>query len=70
MQCAETFRTPTWTDYLCLHHRLTEADKELDEHLLRLACGRASTSNDVVLFGDVSPAFLVKAGFLAIGLCP
>ncbi|TIV89858.1 MAG: MFS transporter, partial [Mesorhizobium sp.] len=25
----ESFRTPTWTDYHRLHHRLTEADREL-----------------------------------------
>lgn len=33
----ETFRTPTWTDYLRLNHRLTAADKELDERLLELS---------------------------------
>ncbi|RWK66573.1 MFS transporter [Mesorhizobium sp.] len=32
----ETFRTPTWTDYLRLNHRLTEADKELNERVVEL----------------------------------
>jgi MFS family permease len=32
----ETFRTPTWMDYLRLNHRLTVADKELDQRLLEL----------------------------------
>lgn len=32
----ETFRTPTWMDYLRLNHRLTAADKELDQRLLEL----------------------------------
>lgn len=29
-QWTEIFRTPTWTDYLRLNHRLTEVDKELE----------------------------------------
>ncbi|RWP16084.1 MAG: MFS transporter [Mesorhizobium sp.] len=39
MQWTETFRTPTWTDYLRLNHRLTTADKELDERILQLHAG-------------------------------
>jgi hypothetical protein len=35
----EAYRTPTWTDYLRLNHRLTAADKQLDEELLRLHVG-------------------------------
>lgn len=35
----ETFRTPTWMDYLRLNHRLTAADKELDQRLLELHVG-------------------------------
>ncbi|PWJ87465.1 putative MFS family arabinose efflux permease [Mesorhizobium loti] len=35
----ETFRTPTWMDYLRLNHRLTAADKELDQRLLALHLG-------------------------------
>ncbi|RUZ71392.1 MFS transporter [Mesorhizobium sp. M7A.F.Ca.US.006.01.1.1] len=35
----ETFRTPTWMDYLRLNHRLTTADKALDQHLLELNLG-------------------------------
>ncbi|BCH05346.1 MFS transporter (plasmid) [Mesorhizobium sp. 131-2-5] len=35
----ETFRTPTWMDYLRLNHRLTTADKALDQHLLELNMG-------------------------------
>lgn len=36
----ETFRTPTWTDYLRLNHRLTEADKELGKQVLKLHAGQ------------------------------
>ncbi|RWD74531.1 MFS transporter [Mesorhizobium sp.] len=32
----ETFRTPTWTDYLRLNHRLTVADREIGERLAAL----------------------------------
>ncbi|RAZ83036.1 MFS transporter [Mesorhizobium hawassense] len=35
----ETFRTPTWMDYLRLNHRLTGADKEVDHRLLELHVG-------------------------------
>lgn len=38
----ETFRTPTWTDYLRLNHRLTAADKELGERLFALQDGEHS----------------------------
>jgi hypothetical protein len=39
MRWTETFRTPTWTDYLRLNHRLTEVDKELDERVFQLHAG-------------------------------
>lgn len=35
----ETFRTPTWTDYLRLNHRLTLKDNQLDERLSQLHSG-------------------------------
>ncbi|WMY11053.1 MFS transporter [Paraburkholderia phenoliruptrix] len=35
----ESFRTPTWADYLRLHHRLPREDKELDGRLLELHKG-------------------------------
>ncbi|WP_026622746.1 MFS family permease (plasmid) [Ensifer sp. WSM1721] len=35
----ETFRTPTWTDYLRLNHRLSGADQELGERLAALHDG-------------------------------
>ncbi|WP_076862112.1 MFS transporter [Bradyrhizobium mercantei] len=38
-QWAETFRTPTWTDYIRLNHRLTTADKELEERVRQLHAG-------------------------------
>lgn len=40
MQWTETFRTPTWTHYLRLNHRLTEVDKELDERVSQLQAER------------------------------
>ncbi|MGX9148323.1 MFS transporter [Mesorhizobium sp. 128a] len=36
MLWTESFRTPTWTDYLRLNHRLSVADRELEQHLLTL----------------------------------
>ncbi|KLK90549.1 MFS transporter [Microvirga vignae] len=39
LQWTETFQTPTWTDYLRLNHRLTPADKELDERVFQLHAG-------------------------------
>ncbi|TIO72264.1 MFS transporter [Mesorhizobium sp.] len=38
----ETFRTPTWMDFLRLHHRLTIADKEVTQHLFALHAGEES----------------------------
>ncbi|MGX5832159.1 MFS transporter [Mesorhizobium sp. 43Arga] len=37
----ETFRTPTWTDYLRLNHRLTVADREVAERLAALQGGES-----------------------------
>ncbi|TIM79977.1 MAG: MFS transporter, partial [Mesorhizobium sp.] len=39
LQWTETFGRPTWTDYLRLNHRLTTADRELDESVLQLHAG-------------------------------
>ncbi|QRM32825.1 MFS transporter [Microvirga sp. VF16] len=39
LQWTETFQTPTWTDYLRLNHRLTTADRELDERVFQLHGG-------------------------------
>lgn len=41
-QWTESFRTPTWTDYLRLNHRRTTADKELDDRLQELHKGEQS----------------------------
>lgn len=38
-QWTETFRTPTWADYLRLNHRRTTADEQLDELILELHTG-------------------------------
>lgn len=38
----ETFRTPTWMDFLRLNHRLTAADKEVAQQLLVLHDGELS----------------------------
>lgn len=35
----ETFRTPTWTEFLRLNHRLTTADRELEQQLGRVHAG-------------------------------
>ncbi|UPJ79255.1 MFS transporter [Bradyrhizobium sp. 183] len=36
----ETFRAPTWADYLRLNHRLTGADNELEKRLWELHAGK------------------------------
>ncbi|TIQ17883.1 MAG: MFS transporter [Mesorhizobium sp.] len=36
----ETYRTPTWMDFLRLNHRLTAADKEVGQHLAALHDGQ------------------------------
>ncbi|TIU05080.1 MAG: MFS transporter, partial [Mesorhizobium sp.] len=38
----ETFRTPTWMDFLRLNHRLTAADKEVGQNLLALHDGEVT----------------------------
>jgi hypothetical protein len=43
----ETFRTATWADYLRLNHRLTTADKQLDERLFQLHAGAPPPSIDL-----------------------
>ncbi|PCK76951.1 MFS transporter, partial [Rhizobium sophoriradicis] len=42
----ETFRTPTWTDFHRLHHRLTATDKRLADELkgLSAACNLPRTT--------------------------
>ncbi|MER9671217.1 MFS transporter [Mesorhizobium sp. M0203] len=56
MQWTETFRTPTWTDYLRLNHRLTEADKELDERILLLHAGEHSPQITLLIERPTSSA--------------
>lgn len=48
-QWTETFRTATWGDYLRLNHRLTAADKQLDDHLSRLHTGELPASVDLLI---------------------
>ncbi|MDX8499135.1 MFS transporter [Mesorhizobium sp. VK4C] len=52
----ETFRTPTWTDYLRLNHRLTVADRELDERLAALQSGEAPPHVALSIERSTSPA--------------
>ncbi|RUW47993.1 MFS transporter, partial [Mesorhizobium sp. M1A.F.Ca.ET.072.01.1.1] len=55
MQWTETFRTPTWTDYLRLNHRLTEVDKELDERVCQLQAGEAAPQMTLSIERPTSP---------------
>ncbi|MES0099233.1 MFS transporter [Mesorhizobium sp. M0019] len=48
LRWTETFRTPTWTDYLRLNHRLTEADKELNQRVFQLHAGELPPSHDAL----------------------
>ncbi len=56
MQWIETFRTPTWTDYLRLNHRLTEVDKELGERVLKLHAGQLPPKNMLFIERPTSSA--------------
>jgi hypothetical protein len=55
-QWTETFRTPTWTDYLRLNHRLTTADKELDERVFRLHEGEGQPQMTLSIERPTGPA--------------
>ncbi|MER8824151.1 MFS transporter [Mesorhizobium sp. M0991] len=52
----ETFRTPTWTDYLRLNHRLTTSDKELDERISRLHGGELRPQIALLIERPTGPA--------------
>ncbi|MGX5805759.1 MFS transporter [Bradyrhizobium sp. Arg314] len=52
----ETFRVPTWTDYLRLNHRLTVADRELDERLAALQSDEAPPHVSLSIERSTSPA--------------
>ncbi|WP_296743603.1 MFS transporter [Mesorhizobium sp.] len=45
----ESFRTPTWTDYHRLHHRLTEADMELEHALLTLTAETSPPRTNILI---------------------
>lgn len=51
-----TFRTPTWTDYLRLNHRLTVADSELGERLAALQVGDCPPRLTLSIERSTSPA--------------
>lgn len=46
---AETFRTPTWMDFLRLNHRLSPADQEISELLSALHRGDRSPQTDLAI---------------------
>ncbi|MGX5851290.1 MFS transporter [Mesorhizobium sp. PL10] len=52
----ETFRTPTWTDYLRLNHRLTAADREVDGHLLELNASEFAPETKLSIERPTGPA--------------
>ncbi|MBR0857759.1 MFS transporter [Bradyrhizobium liaoningense] len=52
----ETFRTATWGDYLRLNHRLTAADKQLDDRLSELHRGRLPPAVDLLIERPTAPA--------------
>lgn len=52
----ETFRTPTWTDFLRLNHRLTTSDKELDRRILNLHAGELPAQIKLSIERPTDPA--------------
>ncbi|WP_085032606.1 MFS transporter [Ensifer aridi] len=51
----ETFRTPTWTDYLRLNHRLSAADQELGDRLASLHDGAAAPQTVLAIERATTP---------------
>lgn len=45
----QAYRTPTWTDFHRLHHRLTEADKHLDHALLKLTAATSPPRTNILV---------------------
>lgn len=52
----EMFRTPTWTDYLRLNHRLSAADQELGERLAALHDGVGAPQTVLAIERGTTPA--------------
>ncbi|MES0002935.1 MFS transporter, partial [Mesorhizobium sp. M0051] len=52
----ETFRTPTWTDYLRLNHRLTVNDRDIGERLAALHMGDSPPRISLSIERSTSPA--------------
>ncbi|MEI9426294.1 MFS transporter [Mesorhizobium sp. Cs1299R1N3] len=52
----ETFRTPTWTDYLRLNHRLTATDREVDGRLLELNASQVGPQTKLSIERPTGPA--------------
>jgi len=48
-QWTETFRTPTWMDFLRLNHRLSPADQEISRLLIALHKGDSSPQTDLAI---------------------
>jgi hypothetical protein len=48
-QWAETFRTPTWMDFMRLNHRLSPADQEISELLCALHRGDRPLQTDLAI---------------------
>lgn len=52
----ETFRTPTWTDYLRLNHRLSAADQELGAELAALHDGATTPQTVLAIERSTTPS--------------
>ncbi|ESZ53444.1 hypothetical protein X729_31960 [Mesorhizobium sp. L103C131B0] len=52
----ETFRTPTWTDYLRLNHRLTTAGRNWNERVLLVHKGEFPPQATLLIERPTSPA--------------
>jgi predicted MFS family arabinose efflux permease len=52
----ETFRTPTWADYLRLHHRRTSVDEQLEARILALHTGSPAPQMSLLIERPADPA--------------
>ncbi|MBY5720729.1 MFS transporter [Rhizobium leguminosarum] len=65
-QWTETFRTPTWMDFLRLNHRLSPADQEISELLSALHEGDRAPQTDLAIERTTDAQSVERARFASV----
>ncbi|MBY5571611.1 MFS transporter [Rhizobium leguminosarum] len=65
-QWTETFRTPTWMDFLRLNHRLSPADQEISELLFALHEGDRPPQTDLAIERTTDAQSVERARFASV----